>query len=77
VDEGEVVDDHAHEEVQHREVAHDDKAQEIVLPWEGKYKVTWKRDFKLLWREAGLSIQWIRTSRLSIKKLHTMMNHRK
>ena len=33
-------------------------------------KATWKREFKLSWRKAGLlisMIQWTRTSRLSIK----------
>ena len=37
---------------------------------EGRYKATWKREFKLLWRRAGLlisMIKWTRTSRLSIK----------
>ena len=37
---------------------------------EGRYKVTWKREFKLQWRKAGLLIsiiKWSQTSRLSIK----------
>ena len=39
---------------------------------EGRGQATWKREFKLPWREAGLlkqfsMIKWIRTSRLSIK----------
>ena len=36
----------------------------------GGYKATWKREFKLPWRKAGLlisMIKWIRTSRLSMK----------
>ena len=35
-----------------------------------RYKATWKREFKLPWRKAGLllsMIKWTRTSRLSIK----------
>jgi len=34
-----------------------------------RYKTTWKREFKLLWRKAGvlILIKWTRTSRLSIK----------
>ena len=34
------------------------------------YKATWKREFKLPWRKAGLLIsmmKWTRTSKLSIK----------
>ena len=38
--------------------------------WEGRYKATWKREFKIPWCKAGLlisMIKWTRTSRLSIK----------
>ena len=41
-----------------------------VWSWEGRYKATWKREFKLPWRKAGqfiLMIKWTLTSRLSIK----------
>ena len=37
---------------------------------EGTYKATWKREFKLPWRKAGLlisKIKWTRTSRMSTK----------
>ena len=39
------------------------------LDQEGRYKATWKREFKLPWRKAGLLISMIKwwTSRLSIK----------
>jgi hypothetical protein len=40
------------------------------LHMEGRYKATWKREFKLPWRKAGLlisMIKWTWTSRLSIK----------
>jgi hypothetical protein len=42
---------------------------EMVLPLL-ECKATWKREFKLPWRKAGLlisMIEWTRTSRLSIK----------
>jgi len=37
---------------------------------DGRYTATWKREFTLPWRKAGLlisMIKWTRTSRLSIK----------
>ena len=37
---------------------------------EGRYQATWKREFKLQWRKAGLlisMIKWTRTSRLSME----------
>ena len=40
------------------------------VSWEGRCKATWKREFKLPWRKAGLlisMIKWTRTSRLSIQ----------
>jgi hypothetical protein len=42
----------------------------VCLLQDGRYKATWKREFKLLWRKAGLlisMIKWTRTSKLSIK----------
>ena len=47
-----------------------ERAQVERLDYEGRYKATWKREFKLPWRKAGLlisMIKWTRTSRLSIK----------
>ena len=44
----------------------------------GRYKATWKREFELPWRKAGLliaMIKWTRTSRLAIKISLSLLQH--
>ena len=44
--------------------------REVEVVERRRYRATWKREFKLPWRKAGLlisMIKWTGTSRLSIK----------